>query len=84
MFFSAFFLNVHYAGELEGEITDVHTQPITRVLFDAAGKYVLTTGDKHVRVFHNVPGHRTSIQVNSSSLYAKMTISDFQAFSDQV
>ncbi|XP_023345836.1 transducin beta-like protein 2 [Eurytemora carolleeae] len=66
-FYSAF------TGELEGEITDVHTQPITRVLFDAAGKYVLTTGDKHVRVFHNVPGHRTSIQALKETLKRNMS-----------
>jgi len=30
-------------------------------LFDSLGKYVLTGGEKHVRVFHNVTGYRTSI-----------------------
>jgi mRNA-capping enzyme len=50
-------------GESEGEIHDVHTEPITCLLFDNAGKYVLTAGDKHVRVFHNVPGLKTAVQV---------------------
>uniref|UniRef100_A0A1B6EV11 Uncharacterized protein n=1 Tax=Cuerna arida TaxID=1464854 RepID=A0A1B6EV11_9HEMI len=34
---------------------------ITRVLFDSAGDHVLTAGEKHVRVFHNVTGRRTAI-----------------------
>ncbi len=50
-------------GESEGEIQEVHTEPITCLLFDNAGKYVLTAGDKHVRVFHNVPGLKTAVQV---------------------
>lgn len=31
------------------------------MLFDSAGDYVLTSGDKHVRVFHNVTGRRTAL-----------------------
>jgi hypothetical protein len=41
----------------------VHTEPITCLLFENGGKYVLTAGDKHVRVFHNVPGLKTAVQV---------------------
>ena len=53
------------AGECEGEIHDVHTEPITCLLFDNAGRYVLTAGDKHVRVLHNVPGLKTAVQVSN-------------------
>lgn len=31
------------------------------MLFDSAGDYVLTAGEKHVRVFHNMTGRRTAI-----------------------
>jgi len=37
-------------------------------LFDSLGKYILTAGEKHVRVFHNVTGYRTTI----ASLQAKI------------
>jgi hypothetical protein len=53
-----------FTGESEGEIHDVHTEPITCLLFENGGKYVLTAGDKHVRVFHNVPGLKTAVQVS--------------------
>jgi len=49
-------------GESEGELLDVHTDPVTSISFDNESKYVLTAGDKHVRVFHNVPGHRIAVQ----------------------
>jgi len=64
-------------GGLEGEIKDVHTEPITRVLFDQAGKFVLTSGDKHVRIFHNVPGLKTTIQALQETL--KRNISNSSA-----
>jgi len=49
-------------GEEEGELLDVHIEPITSIAFDSSSKYVLTAGDKHVRVFHNVPGHRSTVK----------------------
>jgi len=55
-------------GDLEAEIFEVHTEPITQVLFDSSGKYVVSAGDKHARVFHNVPGHRTAIQALNETM----------------
>jgi len=49
-------------GEPEGEIEEAHGEPITSVVFDSNSKYVLTAGDKHIRVFHNVPGLRIAVQ----------------------
>jgi len=60
-------------GELEGEIHDIHTEPITRVVFDGTGKYVLTSGDKHARVFYNVPGQKTHIQTLKESLQRNLS-----------
>lgn len=37
------------------------TGRISRILFDSAGNFVLTSGEKHVRIFHNVTGHRVAI-----------------------
>ena len=36
-----------------------------QVLFSADGQLLLTAGDKHVRVLHNVPGININIQVSS-------------------
>ena len=53
-------------GLSAGAVPDVHTEPVTQVLFSAASDLVFTSGDRHVRVFHNVPGLRISIQVSST------------------
>lgn len=45
---------------------------ITAVLFDATGKYILTSGDKQIRVFHNVTGYRCNIET------AKIKLKDHQ------
>ncbi|BES95833.1 WD domain, G-beta repeat [Nesidiocoris tenuis] len=55
-------------GDVDKEIHNIYSGSITKVLFDAAGEYVLTAGDRHVRVFHNVTGHKTNIQVWKSKL----------------
>ena len=35
--------------------------PIIRVRFDSSSRFILTTGDKYVRVFHNVPGYKIAV-----------------------
>ena len=37
------------------------------------GKYVLTSGDKYVRVFHNVTGYRCSIATAKDKLKQQQT-----------
>jgi len=49
-------------GEPEGELVDIHSEPVSSITFDSSNKYVVTAGDKHIRVFHNVPGHRIAVQ----------------------
>lgn len=39
-------------------------------MFDAAGEYILTAGDKHVRIFHNVTGYKASILAAKNKLQA--------------
>lgn len=48
-------------GECDAVIDNIYSGSVTCLLFDSLGKYVLTGGEKHVRVFHNVTGYRTSI-----------------------
>lgn len=46
---------------------------ITAVMFDSSGKYVLTAGDKHIRVFHNVTGVRCNITTAKDKLKQNQT-----------
>jgi len=55
-------------GQCVGTISDAHTEPVTQVVFSASGEQVLTSGDKHVRVFHNVPGIKMQIEELQVSL----------------
>lgn len=67
---------------------------ITSVLFDASGKYVITSGDKQIRVFHNVTGYRCSIETAKIKLKEHQTsatkerlqnlITDSQSFLDTI
>ena len=49
-------------GKKLGEISNVHADVITGILFDSESKWLITSGDKHVRVFLNVPGYQLSLQ----------------------
>lgn len=43
------------------EIENVHTETINALLFDAESRWLISTGDKHIRVFHNVIGFQKSL-----------------------
>ncbi len=50
------------SGDVVGHLDGVHScEDITCVLFDKEGRWMLTAGDRHIRVFHNVPGHQAKI-----------------------
>jgi len=49
-------------GKKLDTISNVHTNVITGMMFDAEGKWLISSGDKHVRVFLNVPGYHISLQ----------------------
>ena len=51
------------SGECLGKIEGIHSQSLTKVLFSADGQHIFTAGDKHIRIFHNVPGIKINIQV---------------------
>ncbi|XP_033627085.1 transducin beta-like protein 2 [Asterias rubens] len=48
-------------GEEEESFEDVHTQPITKIGFDPSNRFLVSCGDRHIRVFHNVVGYRSNI-----------------------
>ncbi|CAK8697976.1 transducin beta-like protein 2 [Clavelina lepadiformis] len=43
------------------EFKEVHAELITAITFDIAGRYLLSTGDKHIRIFHNILGYKEKI-----------------------
>ncbi|XP_044730908.1 transducin beta-like protein 2 isoform X2 [Chrysoperla carnea] len=60
-------------GELDNEINDIFADNITQLLFDPTGKYVLVSGDKHIRTFHNITGYRTEIRTAENKLKQHQT-----------
>jgi len=48
-------------GKLVASIEEPHSQPIVKVLFSSDGQYLFTAGDKHIRIFLNVPGIKNNI-----------------------
>ncbi|XP_042211116.1 transducin beta-like protein 2 isoform X2 [Homarus americanus] len=49
-------------GDKLNTIEDIYAGNIKDAIFDPSNKLVLTLGDKHVRVFHNVAGYTATIQ----------------------
>jgi len=60
-------------GACSGTIEDIHSEPITSLIFDAGSNYLLTSGDKHVRVFHNLPGKLIQIEDLKQALQRNIT-----------
>ncbi|KAL5016827.1 hypothetical protein ScPMuIL_006416 [Solemya velum] len=48
-------------GAEEGSFENVHSAAITELSFDTLNRYLVSTGDKHIQVFHNIPGYRATI-----------------------
>ncbi|CAI5642831.1 transducin beta-like protein 2 [Oreochromis niloticus] len=50
------------SGKLEEELHGVHSVEITDLRFDINGRFLVCSGDKAIRVFHNAPGYRAAIK----------------------
>ncbi|KAG8450406.1 hypothetical protein GDO86_002894 [Hymenochirus boettgeri] len=48
-------------GEVEEEFLSVHGDAITDLTFDTANKFLVSSGDRAIRVFHNTAGYRAAI-----------------------
>lgn len=50
-------------GSLATQLDSVHTDAITGLVWDPIGRYLASSGgnDKHVKVWHNVPGYKALI-----------------------
>lgn len=49
------------SGELEEEFHSVHSENITDLKFDINNRFLVSSGDRAIRVFHNVTGYRAAI-----------------------
>lgn len=50
------------SGLLEEQLHGVHAGEITGLSFDVTGRFLVCSGDKAIRVFHNAPGYRAAIR----------------------
>ncbi|XP_069800880.1 transducin beta-like protein 2 [Dendropsophus ebraccatus] len=48
-------------GEIEEEFKSVHGDVISDLAFDISNKFLVSTGDRAIRVFHNSAGYRAAI-----------------------
>lgn len=55
-------------GEKLNYVPNIYTGDIIGIMFDPGNKLLLTLGDRHVRVFHNVAGYVATIQDLKQSL----------------
>ena len=49
-------------GRLEEEFHGVHGVEITDLRFDINSRFLVSSGDRAIRVFHNSPGYRAAIR----------------------
>ncbi|XP_076040326.1 transducin beta-like protein 2 isoform X2 [Oratosquilla oratoria] len=49
-------------GECLNQITDIYSGDIVGLMFDPSSKLIMTLGDKHAKVFHNVAGYMATLQ----------------------
>lgn len=61
-------------GTLDRTVSDIYSGcAITALLFDSTGKHILTAGQKHIRVFHNVTGYKCAIATAKDKLKQHQT-----------
>uniref|UniRef100_A0A2C9KI42 Uncharacterized protein n=1 Tax=Biomphalaria glabrata TaxID=6526 RepID=A0A2C9KI42_BIOGL len=48
-------------GKEQELMKDVHSESMTTLSFDISGRYLVSSGGKHVQVLHNVPGYKATI-----------------------
>ena len=58
---SIFLHRLEPTPKLIKELEHVHTSTITGLLFDAEARWLMSSGDKHIRVFHNVIGFQETL-----------------------
>ncbi|XP_074036178.1 transducin beta-like protein 2 isoform X4 [Leptinotarsa decemlineata] len=60
-------------AKLDNTIENVFLGDITSLMFDSTGKYILVSGDKQIKIFHNVTGYRCTIETAKEKLKEHQT-----------
>ncbi|XP_015736473.1 transducin beta-like protein 2 [Coturnix japonica] len=55
-------------GEEEERFVGVHTQHIADLAFDTSGRFLVSCGDRAIRVFHNTAGYRAVLEEMEAAL----------------
>lgn len=57
-------IRIYRSGQTEPEIEidNIHTEPITGLKFSLENKFLVSCGDKHIRVFHNLAHYRAVME----------------------
>lgn len=71
-------------GRCDTVIDNIYSGPITCLLFDSLGKYVLVGGEKHVHVFHNVTGYRTIIASIQAKIHQPVSSTQKERMEQQI
>lgn len=50
------------SAELIDVVEHPHSEGVSCILFDKESRWLLTSGDKHIRVFNNVPGYKVRLR----------------------
>ena len=70
--------------ELIKQIDNVHSVTISGLLFDAESKWLITSGDKHIRVFHNVIGFQKTLADFKKTLSEAVTEGHKERLNQQI
>ncbi|CAH0563725.1 unnamed protein product [Brassicogethes aeneus] len=61
-------------GVLDMKIDNVFSNgPISNLMFDSTGNYVFASGERHIRVFHNITGYKCAIEDSKDKLKKNQT-----------
>lgn len=57
-----------FTGERDQVISNIYSDSIRAIKFDPLGKLLLTAGDKQIRVYHNLTGYKTTVNIAKNKL----------------
>ncbi|CAG9856702.1 unnamed protein product [Phyllotreta striolata] len=60
-------------NRLDYVLENIYFDKVTSMMFDSTGRYLLTSGDKQIRVFHNVTGYRSNVANAEEKLKENIT-----------
>lgn len=71
-------------GEMEESFQSVHGEHITDLAFDVNHRFLVSSGDRAIRVFHNTVGYRAVIEEMNAMLKKTSNTSTKQRLQEQI